>query len=78
MYLTMTYDNISWKFMFDVLHRYDFGPDFLKWVKILYTDSQSAVQNNGNLTKFFPVKRGVHQGCPLTLETLGGVDTTPP
>ena len=60
------YDNVSWKFMFDILGRYGFGKDFLRWIHILYNDSQSAVQNNGHLTKFFPLKRGVHQGCPLS------------
>jgi hypothetical protein len=43
-----------------------FSDDFVKWVKILYKNTKSAVLNNGHLTESFNLHRGVHQGCPLS------------
>ena len=31
-----------------------------------YHGAKSCVSNNGNMSKFFPVRRGVRQGCPLS------------
>ena len=43
-----------------------FGPSFRSWVSLLYSSVNSAVIVNGHLTEFFPVTRGVRQGCPLS------------
>ena len=43
-----------------------FGTSFLKWVNLLYTDVQSAVNVNGYLSPFFSLSRGVCQGCFLS------------
>ncbi len=32
----------------------------------MYTNIQSAVINNGNTCEFFPLQRGVRQGCPMS------------
>ena len=37
-----------------------------KWVSTFYTNIESAVLNNGFLTKWFRPSRGVCQGCPLS------------
>ena len=60
------FDTISWDFIDKALHKFNFGPTFRHWVKVLYTDSKSAVINNGNFTEFFNLERGVRQGCPLS------------
>lgn len=60
------FDSVNWKFMETTLNKYGFGESFKKWVKLMYTDISSAVLNNGHLTKFFQIKRGVRQGCPLS------------
>ena len=61
------FDTISWDFIDKALHKFNFGPTFRHWVKVLYTDSKSAVINNGNFTEFVVnLKRGVRQGCPLS------------
>ena len=36
------------------------------WVKHFYHDAKSCVSNNCNMSKFFPIRRGVRQGCPLS------------
>jgi hypothetical protein len=60
------FDSVSWDFMFICLEKMNFDPDFIKWVKILYKNTSSCVTNNGHKTDFFELKKGVHQGCPLS------------
>jgi exonuclease III len=60
------FDSINWEFMFISLEHMNFDPDFIRWVKILYKNTTSCVINNGHKTESFTLKRGVHQGCPLS------------
>ena len=60
------FDKLEWSYMFQTLEYYNFGEDFISWVKLLYTDIYSCVINNGHATDFFNVTRGVRQGCPLS------------
>ena len=41
------FDYVNHSYMFNVLAKYGFGPSFLKWVKLLYTDIVSCVNVNG-------------------------------
>ena len=43
-----------------------FGPTFLRWIKLLYTNVLSQLNINVFLTDPFSVGRGVRQGCPLS------------
>ena len=38
--------------------------------KTFYHDAKSCVSNNGNMSKFFPIRRCVRQGCPLSTTCL--------
>jgi exonuclease III len=60
------FDRVEISYMLKVLERMGFGPSFRRWIKLLYTDVYSAVSVNGFLTDYFPVTRGVRQGCPLS------------
>ena len=60
------FDRVEISFLMKVLERMGFGPSFRNWIGLLYTDVHSAVSVNGFLTEFFPVTRGVRQGCPLS------------
>ncbi len=60
------FDSISWDFMFRILKAYNFGERFIKWIKILYTETSLCVTNNGHCGTFFPVTRGIRQGCPIS------------
>ena len=44
----------------------NFDVDFIKWVKVLYKNTNSCAMNNGHKTAPFKLERGVHQGCPLS------------
>jgi len=37
------FDNIEWEFLYKCLEVFNFGPDFKKWVSVLYTDISSCV-----------------------------------
>ena len=50
-----------------VLTLFNFGPNFLQWFKTLHVDISSCVLNNGLASCFFPINRGVRQGCPLSV-----------
>ena len=60
------FDTIEWDFINNCLQKFNFGPDIQNWVKILYNNVFSCVLNNGFASEFFPVERGVRQGCPLS------------
>ena len=58
------FDSIEWSYIDKVLSQYNFGSDFRKWFRIVYTHSQSCVINNGNYSEFFELGRGCRQGDP--------------
>ena len=60
------FDKINWNFMKSCLKQFGFGENFQKWIKILYTDIESCVINNGTTSKYFKPKCGIRQGCPLS------------
>ena len=60
------FDSIDHDFMYRTLRHFNFGNDLLRWTKLFYTDVQSCILNNGHMTEFFNIGRGVRQGCPLS------------
>ena len=60
------FDRVDWQFMHSVLGVMGFGPSFVRWVDLFYTNVQSSVNVNGYLSSFFTLSRGVRQGCPLS------------
>ena len=52
--------------MYKCLKHFNFGNGLINWVKLFYNDAQSCVSNNGHLSDFFKIRRGVRQGCPLS------------
>ena len=60
------FDYLDKEYIFFCLKFFNFGADIINWVKLLYNNSNSCVINNGNFTEFFPINRGVRQGCPLS------------
>ena len=60
------FDTLEWPFMHSVLECFNFGESMKNWIKVFYTDIESAVMNNGFSTNWFKPSRGVRQGCPLS------------
>ena len=60
------FDSINHDYLFKSLKHFNFNEDFIKWIKLFYSNERSCVTNNGFLSPFFSVQRGVRQGCPLS------------
>ena len=60
------FDRVSHSFLFKTLEKFDFGPQFVKWIQLIYNQISSSVKSNGWLTAFINLERGLRQGCPLS------------
>ena len=60
------FDRVSHEFLFRTLRAFGFGPSFISWIKMLYSNISSAVIANGFISKCFSVNRSVRQGCSLS------------
>lgn len=63
---TKAFDSLEWDFLFKTLSSMNFGDSFIKWIKVLYTNVESCIINNGTTSKYFKLQRGVRQGDPLS------------
>ena len=61
------FDRVSYDFMFKCLKTFGFGNNFIKWIKILYTDISSSVLVNQFISDPIKILRGIRQGCALSL-----------
>ena len=46
------------------------GKTIIEFIKLLYKDIFSKIEINGALTKKIIIKRGIRQGCPLSMYCL--------
>lgn len=60
------FDSVEWRFLWNVLQRFNFGPRFISWIKMLYSHPTARVHTNGQLSPPFSLERGTRQGCPLS------------
>ena len=60
------FDSVEWNFLFKTLKKFNFGPDFIKWIKILYKNPVFRLKNNGWISKTCAMNRGIRQGCPIS------------
>lgn len=60
------FDSLNHKFIMKCLSHLNFGESLIQWVSLFYNDGKSCISNNGHLSEFFNVKKGVRQGCPLS------------
>ena len=60
------FDTLEWSCIHHVLKLYNFGDSLRNWVKVFYTDIESAILNNGYATNWIKPSTGVRQGCPLS------------
>jgi hypothetical protein len=60
------YDKINHTYMLSVLCHMGFPPKFCNTVKTLYTNAETIVMINGEMSKPFIVTHGVRQGDPLS------------
>lgn len=64
--LHKAFDSIDWKYLFDTLHKWGFGPNCLNLIRSLYSNPTEQVRLMGRYSTSFPIGRGTRQGCPLS------------
>ena len=60
------YDKLEWEYVQKCLDFFGFGSDLKKWIKLFYAQISSCIINNGHMSNYFQLSRGVRQGCPLS------------
>ncbi|KAL2246036.1 UNVERIFIED_CONTAM: hypothetical protein Sindi_2871800 [Sesamum indicum] len=64
--LRKVFDSVSWTFLARVLHGYDFSQLFISWIMECVCNSSFLVALNGSLHGFYPGKKGLRQGDPMS------------
>ena len=60
------FDSVEWNFLVKSLVKFNFGPEFKAWIKILYCNPIFRVKNNGWVSRTCNLSRGIRQGCPIS------------
>ena len=63
---TKAFDFLEFGYIEKVVKLFNFGENIQKWLKIILTDGESRVSNNGFLSNKFKIKRSTRQGDPLS------------
>ena len=48
------------------MEKFNFGSQFLKWIKLLYKEPSAVFKNNGWISDKIYLNRGIRQGCALS------------
>ena len=60
------FDRLNWEFLDKGRKKMNFGEGFRKCVRLLYTEVNCNVTNNGHSSKPIRLTIGARQGCPLS------------
>ena len=60
------FDSIYHEYITEILNLFNFGQDLKSWTNLFYHSVTSCVLYNGFTIDYFPIDRGVRQGCPLS------------
>ena len=61
------FDRVNWLFLINILKRMGFPNYIVRWVLTIHQNIQSVCMVNGNMTMPFNIKRGIRQGCPMSM-----------
>lgn len=64
--ITKAYDNVDWIFMLNILKAFDLPQILIQWIQACITLPHYSVAFNGELVGFFPGKKGLRQGDPIS------------
>ncbi|KAL4310177.1 hypothetical protein GQ457_01G054770 [Hibiscus cannabinus] len=60
------YDTIDWSFLDFLFKSLGFGIRWRKWINVCLSTAMVSVLVNGVPSKWFPINRGLRQGCPIS------------
>lgn len=60
------FDKVEYAFLFYTLKKFGFGPTFMQWLQVVYTDPMATVVTNGIMSPSFTLSQGTRQGSPLS------------
>ena len=63
---TKAFDSVDFAFIHKTFEIFNFGENFKKWIKIVYTLGKSCISNNGHHSDFFDIERSTRQGDPIS------------
>ena len=64
------FDSISKDFIVWSFKKFGFGENFVKWVKVINSNTESCINYCGWLSEGFTVETGIRQGCPFSPMTF--------
>ena len=62
----VAFDSISKDYMFYAFDKFGFGEKFVRWVKVLFTNSENSINYLGWISGSFKLHSGIRQGCPFS------------
>ena len=57
------FDSVDHQFIFDIMEKFGFPLEFIKWTKLGFTSTQASLIINGKLTSFFELPGGGKHCC---------------
>jgi hypothetical protein len=61
------FDSISHTYLFAVMRSYGLNGESIHLLQTFYGTATSRCMVNGTLSHSFPIKRGIRQGCPISM-----------
>ena len=56
------FDSVNHCFLLQILQKFEFGIDFVSWIKMILINQEFCIINGGKTTKYFQPERGARQG----------------
>ena len=64
------FNSLDHAFYVSLLIKFRFGNNFVYWIETFISKNDSCIINAGNATQHFYLKRGTHQGDPISTYVL--------
>ena len=60
------FDRVDYTAVRGALEYFNFGPSFIRWSMLFFTNFEVCTQNRGFISKYFKKERSINQGCPYS------------